>query len=67
MKHELHGDAQESLPQHGGRGVILWGAFSAAGIVELLHCEKYFNALEYRRLLHNGLLPTNEKLLSKEE
>jgi len=34
---------------------------------ELLHCEKSFNALEYRRIFQNVLLPTNEKLLSKEE
>jgi len=53
--------------KHGGRGVIVWGAILAAGIAELLHCEKTFNALEYRRILQNGLLPTNEKLLSKEE
>jgi len=34
---------------------------------ELLHCEKSINALEYRRVLQNGLLPTFEKLLCKEE
>jgi hypothetical protein len=44
----------------------MWGAFLAAGIAELLHCEKSCNALEYRRILQNGLLPTNEKLLSKD-
>ena len=30
--------------KHGGRGVMVWGAFSAAG--ELFHCEKSINALE---------------------
>jgi len=55
MKHELHGDAVErclrksgekynnkcisTTVKHGGRGVIVWGAFVAAGIGELLHCE----------------------------
>ena len=34
---------------------------------ELLHCEKSINALEYRRILQKGLLPTIEKLFSKEE
>ena len=29
-----------SLPQFGGRGVIVWGAISAAGTGELLHCAK---------------------------
>ena len=46
---------------------MVWGAFSAAGTGELLHCEKSMNALEYRRILQKGLLPTIEKLFSKEE
>jgi len=46
------------------KSVIVWEAFLAAGIDELLHCEKSFNALEFR-ILQNGLLPTKEKLLSK--
>ena len=78
---ELHGDASErclrksaekynnkcisTTVKHGGSGAIVWGAFLAAG--ELLHCEKSFTALEYRTILQNGLLPTNEKLLSKEK
>ena len=41
---------------------MVWGAFSAAGTGELLHCEKSINALEYRRILQKGLLPTIEKL-----
>ena len=45
----------------------MWGAFSAAGTGELLHCEKSMNALEYRRILQKGLLPTIEKLFSKAE
>jgi len=51
----------------GGRGVIVWGAFLAAGIGELLYCEKSFNAFEYRKILQNGLLPTSVKFFSKEE
>ena len=35
-----------------------WEAFSAAGTGELLHCEKSMNALEYKRILQKGLLPT---------
>ena len=46
---------------------MVWGAFSAAGTGELLHCEKSINALEYWRILQKGLLPTIEKLFSKEE
>jgi len=36
--------------------------FLAAGIGEILQCEKTFFALKYRRILQNGLLPKNEKL-----
>jgi len=32
---------------------------------ELLHCEKSLNALKNKRILQNGLLPTNDKLLSE--
>ena len=46
---------------------MVWGAFSAAGIGELLHNEKSKNALEYRIILQKGLLPTIEKLFSKAE
>ena len=45
----------------------MWGAFSAAGTGELLHCEKSINALEYRIILQIGWLPTIEKLFSKAE
>ena len=41
---------------------MVWGAFSAAGTGELLHWEKSINALEYRRILKKGWLPTIEKL-----
>ena len=30
---------------------MVWGAFSAAGTGELLHCEKSINALEYKKIL----------------
>ena len=30
---------------------MVWGAFSAVGTGELLHCEKSINALEYRIIL----------------
>jgi len=43
------------------------GSFLAAGVGERLPCERSFNALEHRRILQNGLIPTFEKLLSKEE
>ena len=46
---------------------MVWGAFSAAGTGELLHCEKSINALEYRRILLKGLLLISEKFFSKEE
>ena len=46
---------------------MVWGAFSAAGTGELLHCEKSMNALEYRRILPKGWLHTTEKLFSKAE
>ena len=46
---------------------MVWGAFSAAGTGELLHCEKSINDLEYRRILQKGLLPKMEKLFSKGE
>ena len=52
--------------KHGERGVMVWGAFSDAGTGELLHCEKSINALEYRRKLKKGLLPTIEKLFYEE-
>ena len=52
--------------KHGGRSVMAWGAFSAAGTGELLHCEKSINALEYRRILQKGLLPTIEKFFLKQ-
>ena len=37
--------------KHGGKGVMVWGAFSAAGTGELLHCEKLmlWNTGEYCR------------------
>ena len=44
---------------------MVWGAFSAAGTGELVHSEKSINALEYRKILQKGLLPTIEKLFSK--
>ena len=47
--------------KNGGRGVMVWGAFSAAGTGDLLHNEKSITALEYRRILQKGLLPTIEK------
>ena len=46
---------------------MVWGAFSAAGTGELLHCKTFINALEYRIILQKGLLPTIEKLFSKEK
>ena len=46
---------------------MVWGAFSVAGTGELLHCVNSINALEYRRILQKGLLPTIEKLFSKQE
>ena len=46
---------------------MVWGAFSAAGTGEQLHCEKSMNALEYRRILQKGSLPTIEKLFSQGE
>ena len=46
---------------------MVWGAFSAAGTGEPVHCEKSINALEYRRILQKGLLPIFEKLFSKAE
>ena len=80
---QLHSDAQERCVQrsgekynsewisatvkHGGRSAMAWGAFSAAGTGELLHCEKSINALEYMIILQKGLLPTIEKLFSKVE
>ena len=33
---------------------MVWGAFSAAGTGELLHCEKSIDALEYRRIMQKG-------------
>jgi len=45
----------------------VWRAFLAAGMGEQIDFENSFIALEYRRLLQNGLLPTHEKFLSKEE
>jgi len=73
MKHESHGDAPEQCLRQSAeksnnkyhceeRGVMVWGAFLAAGIGDLLHCEKSFNALENRKVLQNGLLLTTEKL-----
>ena len=38
--------------------VMVWGAFSAAGTGDLVHCEKSINALEYRIMLQKGLLRT---------
>ena len=61
------GECISTTVKHGGRGVMVWGAFSAAGTGELLHCEKSIHSLEYRRILHKGLIPTIEKLSSKEE
>ena len=46
---------------------MVWVAFSAAGTAELLHCERSMNALEYRRILQKGIIPTIEKLFSKGE
>jgi len=40
-------------------------AFLGAGIDELLHSEKSFNALEYRKILQNGVFPAYEKLLEE--
>ena len=62
---QLHADAPERCVQssgekynseclsttvkHGGRGVMVWGAFSAAGTNVLLPCEKLWNTGEYCR------------------
>jgi len=40
-------------------------ALLGAGIDELLHSEKSFNALEYRKILQNGVFPAYEKLLEE--
>ena len=45
----------------------MWGAFSATGTGELLHCGKPINALEYRIILQKGVLPTIDKIFSKAE
>ena len=47
-----------SLPQLSMEEEVLWCGepFLAAGTGELLHCEKSFNALEYRIILQKGLL-----------
>jgi len=47
------------IGKNGGR--VSWGVFSAAGIGEMLYCEKLFHISENRRILQNHLLPTNEK------
>jgi len=39
----------------------VWRAFLAAGMGEQIDFENSFIALEYRRLLQNGLLPTHLK------
>jgi len=46
---------------------LLVQLLTTAGFGDMLHCEKSFNALEYRRILQKGLLLKSEKLLSQEE
>lgn len=60
MKESL---AQISMEQE----VSVWHAFSAAGTVTLLHCDKSINALKDKRIKHKGLLDISEKLFSAEE
>uniref|UniRef100_A0A672JUL7 Tc1-like transposase DDE domain-containing protein n=1 Tax=Sinocyclocheilus grahami TaxID=75366 RepID=A0A672JUL7_SINGR len=44
------------FPKWLNTNVIVWGAFLPAGVGELLHCEQSDNALEYRRILQNGVM-----------
>ena len=58
-----------SLPQLSMEEEVSWCGepFQLLVLMSCFHCEKSINALEYRRILQKGLLPTIEKLFSKEE
>jgi transposase len=50
----------------GGGGVMVWGAFSSAGVGELIRCDKSVNAAEYLKILRKGLIPSIKKLFPGE-
>lgn len=58
----FHPECISTTVKHGGGGVMVWGAFSSAGVGELIRCEKSVNAAEYLKILRKGLVPSIEKL-----
>ena len=51
----------------GGGGIMIWGAFSSAGVGELIRCEQSITVKEYQKILEKGWFLSFQKLFPGEK